>query len=163
MSLTFTYQDITTANCDYICHQVNCKGKMNSGVAKAIREKWPVVFDNYKTKIDTVGYQLRENFLGTIQIVPLYENYKEDERHQCVINMFAQNDYGYDGKRYTSYDAFWNCLNLIAHHVPKGSKIAFPCYIGCGRGGANWNVIKEMIDEVLGQDFTVVIFMWEEE
>mgnify|MGYP002509055859 FL=1 len=34
-------------NCDYICHQVNCRGKMNSGVAKAIREKWPIVYDKY--------------------------------------------------------------------------------------------------------------------
>ena len=25
----------------YICHQVNCKGKMASGVAKEVRERYP--------------------------------------------------------------------------------------------------------------------------
>ena len=37
--------DITKSNCDIICHQVNCQGKMNSGVAKAIRAKWPKVYE----------------------------------------------------------------------------------------------------------------------
>lgn len=162
MSLTFIYQDITTANCDYICHQVNCKGKMNSGVAKAIREKWPIVYTNYMAKFEAVAPEFWHNFLGNIQIVPLYEDFYKDENKQQIINLFSQNDYGYDGKRYTSYDAFWICLNQIAQTVPKGSRIGFPYHIGCGRGGANWNVIKEMIDEVLGKDYTVVIFMWEE-
>ena len=39
--------DITESNCDIICHQVNCRGAMNSGVAKAIREKWPEVYEQY--------------------------------------------------------------------------------------------------------------------
>lgn len=163
MSLTTVYQDITTSNCDYICHQVNCKGKMNSGVAKAIRNKWPIVYTNYMAKFEAVSPELWYNFLGNIQIVPLYEDFYKDEHRQQVINLFSQNDYGYDGARYTSYDAFWICLNQIAHTIPKGSKIGFPYKIGCGRGGANWNVIKEMIDEVLGKDYTVVIFMWEDE
>ena len=31
-----------------ICHQVNCCGVMGAGLAKQIRDKWPVVFDEYK-------------------------------------------------------------------------------------------------------------------
>ena len=31
-----------------IAHQVNCKGAMNSGIAKQIREKYPDNFINYK-------------------------------------------------------------------------------------------------------------------
>ena len=30
-----------------IAHQVNCQKKMNSGVAKAIREKYPEAFEKY--------------------------------------------------------------------------------------------------------------------
>ena len=30
-----------------IVHGVNCQGKMNSGVAKAIREAFPVVYEEY--------------------------------------------------------------------------------------------------------------------
>ena len=39
--------NLLDSNCDYICHQVNCQGVMNSGVAKQIREKWPEVYESY--------------------------------------------------------------------------------------------------------------------
>jgi hypothetical protein len=76
--------------------------------------------------------------------------------------MFAQNGYGYDGKRYTSYDAFWSCLGKIKNKVPKGSKIAFPYNIGCCRGGANWEVICSMIVAVLNEDYDIYFYRLEE-
>jgi cell division protein FtsL len=88
--------------------------------------------------------------LGQIQVIPVADK-------KNVINMFAQQYYGYDGKRYTSYDAFWSCLGKIREQVPKGSKIAFPYKIGCDRGGANWNVILSMIAEILGTDYKITI------
>ena len=169
--------NLLDTNCHFICHQVNCQGKMNSGVAKAIREKWPVVYQNYQDWYtsyeawahahcnDEYQYQPADAMLGNIQVVALYEKYDllHASEHQYVINMAAQNGYGYDGRRYTSYDAFWNCLHLIKQTVPKGSSIAFPGRIGCVRGGANWDVIKNMIEVVLGKDYEVTIYYLEEE
>jgi O-acetyl-ADP-ribose deacetylase (regulator of RNase III) len=137
--------DITWSKADYICHQVNCQGKMNSGVAKAIRERWQGVYESYLSENISKSW---EHMLGHIQKVPVNET-------QSVINMFAQNYYGYDGRRYTSYDAFWSCLGEIRAQVPKGKTIAFPRYIGCVRGGANWNVIYTMICEVLDEDYNI--------
>lgn len=151
----------------YICHQVNCQGAMNSGIAKAIRDKWPVVFEKYRDWY--IGYEAwaaahqnneykytpADAMLGSIQIVNVNSKQK-------VINMAAQGGYGYDGRRYTSYDAFWMCLGEIKHTVPQGSSIAFPDHIGCCRGGANWNVILSMIDAVLGDDYEVHIYRLEE-
>ena len=148
--------DLLASDCDYICHQVNCQGKMNSGIAKSIREKWPTVYNNYMIKYNDTDYP--SHMLGDIQIVDLYEYNVMPEFKQYVINMFSQEHYGYDGRRYTSYDAFWNCLNLIKNAIPKGSKVGFPKKIGCVRGGANWNIILAMITEVLGEDYTVYIF-----
>lgn len=37
-------ENLLDAKNGIICHQVNCQGKMNSGVAKAIREKYPRVY-----------------------------------------------------------------------------------------------------------------------
>ena len=71
--------------------------------------------------------------------------------------MFAQQYYGYDGKKYTSYDAFANCLEQICDAVPKDKKIGFPYKIGCDRGGANWNIISAMIEEIL-KDHNVEIW-----
>lgn len=160
MSMHHVIGDLLESDCDYICHQVNCQGKMNSGIAKSIREKWPVVYTNYMAKYFNM---LPELLLGDIQIVGLWEDFYATDFHQSVINMFSQEHYGYDGRRYTSYDAFWNCLNLIKNNIPKGKKIGFPGHIGCVRGGANWNVIYEMINQVLAEDYEVYIYFLTED
>ena len=54
---------ITNSTCDVICHQVNCRGAMNSGVAKAVREKWPEVYVNYKFWCDANAAEDLANFL----------------------------------------------------------------------------------------------------
>ena len=161
--------DLLKTKYQYICHQVNCMGKMNSGVAKAIREKWPVVYKKYQdwqmsydawTYTVATSEERRNELLGIVMLgrvlqVPVSEN-------QTVLNLAAQLGYGYDGKRYTSYDAFWMCLGEIKQTIPKGSEIAFPDHIGCCRGGANWDVILSMIDAVLGDDYEVHIYRLEE-
>ena len=152
--ISFIKQDLTTSDADYICHQVNCQGKMNSGVAKAIREKWPIVYTTYW---DT--FLNENNLLGTILLVNLNDCGPTTwPQSPIIVNMFAQDSYGYDGKRYTSYDAFWSCLYEIRGIVPKGSKIGFPKGIGCGLGGANWQVIETMICEMLDDDYKVYIY-----
>lgn len=166
--------NLLNSNCQYICHQVNCQGKMNSGVAKAIREKWPIVYEKYRDwyigyeawasahENAEYKYQPADAMLGSIQIVALYKDYHKTENHQYVINMAAQNGYGYDGRRYTSYDAFWSCLGKIKDTIPKGSSMAFPDHIGCCRGGANWEIILTMITEVLSEDYEVYIYKLED-
>ena len=161
MSITFLKQDLTTSDAQYICHQVNCQGKMNSGVAKAIREKWPIVFTKYQEVFNTytTTYNMPANeMLGIILNVNLAEyEPKTWPQAPIIVNMFSQEYYGYDGKRYTSYDAFWSCLGHIRESVPKGSKIAFPYKIGSDRGGANWDVIYTMIAAALGSDYDIEI------
>lgn len=144
-------------NLDVICHQVNCQGKMASGIAKQIRDTYPKVYNEYKAKCDAASRN-RQIVLGDIQYVALYADFMQDDiKRYHVCNMFAQDNYGYDGKRYTSYDAFWTCLNRIKLSLQPGMAIGFPYKIGCDRGGANWNVIEAMIKEVLDEDFTVYI------
>lgn len=157
MSVDFVKGNLLDADTRYICHQVNCQGKMNSGVAKAIRDKWPGVYETYKTYTEPfIRVNNNLGLLGLCQYVDV------DISEKTVINMFAQCGYGYDGKRYTSYDAFWTCLGNIQKHVPKGSTIAFPDHIGCCRGGADWEVIRKMIEVVLGWDYKVYIYKLEE-
>ena len=159
MSITFIKQDLTTSDADYICHQVNCQGKMNSGVAKTIRKKWPIVYDFYQ---EVYRQNINEGndkiaLLGKIASINTNHYVPKTYPTPTVINMFAQNGYGYDGKRYTSYDVFWSCLGHIKETVPKGSKVSFPYKIGSDRGGANWDVIYTMIVTTLGHDYNVEI------
>lgn len=136
--------DITKSDCDIICHQVNCQGAMNSGVAKAIREKWPEVYKYYKHycerfKNDTCA------LLGYAQPIPI-----NHIPPRYVVNLFAQQYYGYDGTRFTDYEAFYNALSHLAIELSDApdKTIAFPYKIGCVRGGANWKIIRTMIEEV---------------
>ena len=154
--------NLLDSNCNFICHQVNCQGKMGSGVAKQIRDRWPEVYTNYIFKCDQAMAVEKEDpmttkedyLLGSVQILYIEE---ANIPYQCVVNMFAQAFYGYNGNRYTSYDAFWSCLNELKNQIPKNSTIAFPYNVGCGLGGANWNVIVTMIDVVL-KDYDVYIY-----
>ena len=167
MGIHYKTGNLLDAPVDYICHQVNCQGRMASGIAKQIRDRWPIVYEQYmaginerRKKVEELCGQwesqidVSETLLGHGQNIPVSDNL-------TVINMFSQQYYGYDGKKYTSYDAFWDCLQSIALTVPKGSKIGFPYKIGCGLGGASWPVIFQMIDEVLGEDFQVYIYTLE--
>ena len=132
--------DITKSDCDIICHQVNCQGVMNSGVAKAIREKWPEVYNKYRYNYE-YAIENKHPMLGNVSLCRVNDK-------QIVINMFSQENYGYDGARYTSYDAFMSCLHLVKNILKTTDTIAFPYKIGCVRGGANWKIIRAMIEEV---------------
>lgn len=156
--------NLLNSKCQFICHQVNCQGKMGSGIALSIKNKWPIVYEQYIKHYENkeneilqlcgsweITPEVSEILLGDSQIIPVSSD-------KNVINMFAQQYYGYDGRRYTSYDAFWDCLEKIRKTVPKGSTIGFPKNIGCCRGGANWEVIKKMIIEALAYDYEVYIF-----
>lgn len=141
---------------DIICHQVNCQGVMGSGVAKAIREKWPVVYERYQRYCNI---HTPRQIMGTVQYVEVGEG----GRDPIIANMFSQNLYGYDGNRYTSYDLFYRCLEDI-QYSPRDYSIAFPYKIGSDRGGASWNVIYAMICDVLGdRDVTIYKLDYAEE
>ena len=79
MSMNNIVGNLLNSDCDYICHQVNCMGKMGSGIAKQIRIKWPEVYIAYRAKCnflneDQGNYIRPELNLGTIQIIPTKEN-----------------------------------------------------------------------------------------
>ena len=146
--------NLLDSNCDYICHQVNCQGVMGSGIARQIRERWPEVYDGYENFCDY--YNRRgEPLLGKVMVT----------NRGCpmrVANMFSQDTYGYDGARYTSYDAFAHCLITLKEHVPDDCTICCPKNIGCGLGGGNWKVISALIEEILGDDYEVYIYEYDE-
>lgn len=150
--IKIVYGNLLDAKEDIICHQVNCQGVMGAGVAKAIRTKWPNVYHNYKEYCYDHGARY---LMGTCLLVPI------NEGDQAVVNMFAQNDYGYNGCRFTSYDAFYNCLEFIKETVSRHCSIAFPYGIGSGLGGGNWDIIYTMIHNVL-DDREVVIYRLED-
>lgn len=155
--------DLLTSEADIICHQVNCQGKMNSGVAKQIREKYPNVFEAYRKFVNDVTQLYgSEELLGECQFICLGTgNFK------YIANLFGQDSYGYDGKQYTNMDALKNsllklrsCADLVAEQKDVSKldiRIAIPWKIGCVRGGANWTDVYSMIHFIF-EDYNVELW-----
>lgn len=123
-----------------IAHQVNCQGVMGSGVARQVRELYPQVYDLYRKKCKDVTF--RDKLLGYCQLIPVSEK-------RSIANLFAQENYGYDGRCYTSLAALHTALSSLAEYAAANKlTVAMPYKIGCVRGGADWDEVYQMIDEV---------------
>ncbi len=117
-----------------IVHQVNCMGVMASGVAKAIRDKYPEVFTQYRS---VYREECENDLLGAVQYVKI--------NGVTIVNLFGQKNYLPRGIKHTSYDALYNGFSDINKQME--GDIAIP-KIGCGLGGGDWNVVEQIILEV---------------
>lgn len=118
--------DITLETEGLIIHGVNCSGKMASGVALAIRNKWPVVYTRF---VEAGSGQKLLGLLDTIWI----------NDKLCIGNGYTQLTYGYDGQRYADLEAvrsvvhkafLWCEMYQLALKAPK---------IASDRGGLSWD------------------------
>lgn len=148
MPFTIVKKDITTVERGVILHGVNCQNVMGSGVAKAIKTKWPKVYDAF------ISTQKKDRILGHTNIIKLDENL-------WVFNCFTQVYYGRDGERYAS-------LEGISEAVEKGFIFAkinklpiFMPKIGCGLGGVDWESEVEPIIENLRNKHQVLVTIYE--
>lgn len=146
MGIIYKYGDVVEAfkkgEIDVLVHGVNCQGKMNSGIAKQIRENYPRVFKEYlkyceDNKPDYTYMNELSDMLGNVQYV---RNVRSGGH---IFNAFTQEKYGYDGFRFCSYDAIDQVMNIISTDGIEG-KIGMP-KIGAGLGGGNWKVIEAII------------------
>lgn len=151
--------DILNAPENVVLHQVNCQGVMGSGLAKQIKDKYPIVYEEYKKYCDSFPNKL--HLLGLAQFVEI-----GNESIKFFVNIFGQFNYGTHQKQ-TDYVAlrqgFETVFNTVNNIYLKDYKltIAIPYKIGCGLGGGNWNIVYGMIEEVFG-NYDVTIYNNEE-
>lgn len=145
--------DILNSDAPIIAHQVNCLGVMGAGVAKCIRLKYPDIMKEYKRWCETYDSEL---LLGLIQFYHIGGN-------RYIVNCFAQNGTTHNG-RATNYEAFYKCMEQLLNAVTRDEniepRIAIPYKIGCGLGGADWNIIFAMIKAVFSQADNFTIELW---
>lgn len=137
MKIDIITADIFNSDVDAIVHQTNCLGKMGSGFALQIKNKYPEVYKEYNKLCLEMHSQ---DLLGGIQTVLANDG-------KYIINLFGQLKYGKNGEKYTNELAFTSGLRLILKDCEKYNinKIGFPYMIGCGYGGGDWNVIYNLI------------------
>ena len=134
--------DIFESGADVILHQVNCQGVMGSGIAKQVRQKYPLVYESYKAWCNSADFS--SELLGMAQIV-----YPDPSKNFRIINLFAQDKYGYDKRRYTDYDALRKSIEEVFRRTKRDDVIAIPYRMGCDRGGGDWNEVYRIIENVL--------------
>lgn len=157
-------KDILTVEKGVIVHSVNCLGAAG-GLAGAIARKWPKNVEEYRKHVDT--HKRSITLLGSVFEVNVAHNV-------IVANLFGQYNIG-TKERQTEYAALISGFKRIAdtcfygndeeeesaapewhdfgfHEVVKRKKtlqdIYIPYKIGCGLGGASWNLVEEILHKV---------------
>lgn len=147
--ITIRQCDLLNCNAEYICHQVNCKGAMGAGLAKAIANKWPFVKLSYESFCDAYKHNPK-SLLGVYQVVNVAPN-------KNVINIFGQLDYGREfGRCYTSYDALMQAFKNMEEWIDVSSTIAFPYRFGCGLAGGDWEVVFALLKIYLNKHNIII-------
>lgn len=139
MKIDYRIGDMFKGGHEYIAHGCNAQGVMGSGVAKIVKEDYPLAFVVYHNVYMARGLNLGD-------VIPVQV---EDEL--TIFNCITQNRYGTD-QRYANYGAIQKCISGInAYMVNKCGlfaepEVAFPM-IGAGLAGGDWGIISRIIED----------------
>lgn len=136
--------NIFDSHAQTLVNPVNCKGVMGAGLAKQFKEKYPRMFERYRKCC--LANQLKPGLLLLCK-----------ERDHWILNFPTK-----DNWRDASQIDYIVCglAKLADSWQSKGiTSIAIP-RIGCGLGSLDWNVVKKVIINHLG-DLPIDIYVYE--
>lgn len=129
-----------------LIHGCNAQGVMASGVAKAVKAKYPEAFLAYMQE-----YELGLLKLGTYSATVV-------GRNLTVVNAVTQNYYGRDQHtRYVDYTAIRRIFEQLDTIYDDSTVFNIP-KIGAGLGNGDWNTISTIIENTCP---TKTIVCWE--
>lgn len=149
--------DLLNVGYGIIGHQVNAQGKMGSGVALQVKNKYPKAYKEYMKLVNEyqVAEDIRGDLLGRVQGV-------EVGHDLFIANMFGQYNYGYDGKQYTNPESLFDCFKTVRKVAEQADlPVALPYKIGCFRGGADWNTVEDYLLTAF-EGYEVTIYKYHE-
>ena len=137
MKIIYKQGDLLSCTEPILLHGCNMQGVMGSGVAKAVRKKWPDTYAFYRETFER----------GDLRLGDILIDFRDDK---YVVHAITQEYYGrVVGTTYVSYDAIRKCCkraNDFFRAVPQMTSIAMP-KIGAGLGGGDWNIISAIIED----------------
>ena len=148
--LIYKKTNIFKTPCDAIVNTVNCVGVMGGGLAKAFRDRFPNMYEEYRDIC-------RRKLLKPGQM-HYYAPSIEYSKH--IINFPTKNHWKYDSKMEyitTGLVALKDCL--ITNKI---NSVAIPA-LGCSLGGLNWEDVKKEIEAIdWGNIYVEVYEPWSE-
>lgn len=152
MEITYKADNIITASEPLIIHGCNCQGVMGSGVALAVKNRFPKAYTEYVKLHSEEGLSL-----GFMQFVNCFDKLGS----KWIGNAFTQENYGRSpNTQYCDYKAIRNCLETVREFLfsQDHNSFAMP-KIGCGLGGGDWNIVLKIIEEVFeSTNLTISIY-----
>lgn len=123
-----------------IAHVVNDGAPhWGAGFARAVAKRWPKVQDDFIAWTEEDRSHLR---LGQTREFPI-------EADLSIFHMVAQRGYGKSTKPLIRYQHLESCLRALSALAKERSLSVHMPRIGCGQAGGNWEVVSEMIDDIL--------------
>lgn len=140
--INYIEKDITTVERGIICHGVNCQGAMGSGVALAIKTKWPIIYVSF------LNMPTGKTMLGTAHLIDV----DEGSDSLFVANCYTQQFCGFGG-RFADLDAIYNSLSKSFKWADIYTLDIFLPKIGAGLGGLDWETEVKPIIEKLDNEY----------
>jgi len=145
MQIEYRKGDILITDIKHIVHGCNSRAVMGSGVAKAIRSKYPQAYKDYNDVYNNNGLELG-NIVVSVQ-----------DDGKVIHNAITQKDYGRDAT--TVYVSYWAIAEVFrkidSWNIPE---IAMPM-LGAGLANGNWNVISAIIGNTLTKTKPIVYIL----
>ena len=134
---------------DIIVHGCNCFNTMGAGIAKLIKDEFPMA---YQVDLKTVKGDKKK--LGNYST---YE-YTINKKKLRIINAYTQYNFGFSKSNPPiDYEAVKAAFNKINSRYPN-KRVGIP-QIGAGLAGGDWNKIEKIIDqESKNLDLVCVIY-----
>lgn len=129
---------------DIIVHGCNCQNTMGSGIAKEIRERYPIA---YLADSQFGAFAVPINLLGNFSVAQGAGSPEFGHRFS-IVNAYTQVDYNKKGEEFIDrfeYDSFKLILRKLASSYPD-KRFGFP-YIGMGLAGGNGIRIIGMLED----------------
>lgn len=143
MKIKYVTGDMLEGSEHLIAHGCNAQGVMGSGVAKAIRDRYPLAFTQYRAVYEKTGITV-----GDVITVMC--------PGRVVFDVITQEFYGRNPNRvYVSYDGLRRAFSTIndcplvrlrTEAMGEPEPIAMPL-IGAGLANGKWSIISQIIEE----------------
>jgi O-acetyl-ADP-ribose deacetylase (regulator of RNase III) len=109
------------------------------GFASQVRQRFPAIWHQYRNVISSTGGapKLGSTFIG------------QATDDTIIVHMVAQRGFGPSTVQRLRYAALAECLHELGNIAREHKASVHMPRIGTGHGGANWDIVKELIVEEL--------------